>query len=197
MKKKILSLAVIVICLATLASGTIAYFTSEDRATNIITSGDGINIEIIEKTRGEGGVLVDFPKGGISGVMPGSSISKIVSVENRGGSEAWIRIKVGQSIVDKTGKPLPLTLGANESVMSFYVDESKWTLWDGWYYCRQPVGLNESTEILFENVHFTKKMGNDYQNCTAFIEIYAQAVQTANNGDHVMEAEGWPSEVVD
>ena len=43
-----------------------------------------------------------------------------------------------------------------------------------------------------EEVRFSAEMGNAYQNCTANVVISAQAVQTANNGDTVMEAAGWP-----
>ena len=75
MKKKILLAAALAICFAVAASGTLAYFTSEDTAHNIITSG-GVNIEVVEKTKGEDGVLVDFPKDGVKGVMPGTDVSK-------------------------------------------------------------------------------------------------------------------------
>ena len=51
----------------------------------------------------------------------------------------------------------------------------------------------KATEILFDTVHFAPEMGNEYQNCTANIIISAQAVQTANNGDTVMDAKGWPN----
>ena len=35
-------------------------------------------------------------------------------------------------------------------------------------------------------------MGNEYQNATATVDVFAQAVQTANNGATVMAAQGWP-----
>lgn len=35
-------------------------------------------------------------------------------------------------------------------------------------------------------------MGNEYQNATATVNVSAQAVQNANNGDTVMDAKGWP-----
>ncbi len=198
MKKKLFSLAVVLICLAILASGTIAYFTAEDTAHNVITSASGIKIEIVEKTMDDYGTLVDFPEGGIEGVMPGSSISKIVSVENvLGSQEAWIRVHVGQRIVDGQGNDLPLNLNSGEQIMTYTVVEDDWTLWEGWYYYRHPVPAGGVTELLFEQVRFAPGMGNEYQNCTAYIEISAQAVQTANNGDHVMEAQGWPTEVTD
>ena len=49
MKKKILLVTAVVICLAIAATGTLAYFTSDDVAHNVITSG-GVNIELVEKT---------------------------------------------------------------------------------------------------------------------------------------------------
>lgn len=196
MKKKILSLGVVVICLAILASGTIAYFSAEDTAHNVITT-NGIGINIIEKTESDGGVLTDFPEGGISGVMPGTSVSKIVSVENDGGAEAWIRVQVEQGMKSADEKDLPLTLNGDTPAMTFTVDTSKWILEDGWYYYHKPVAAGAVTDILFEEVHFAPQMGNEYQNCTANIEILAQAVQTANNGSTVMDAQGWPTEVTE
>ena len=69
MKKKMLIVAAATICLAAGASGTLAYFTSENTAHNVITSG-GVNIEVVEKTKNTEGVLVDFPKEGMKGIMP-------------------------------------------------------------------------------------------------------------------------------
>ncbi len=195
MKKKLFSLAVVVICFAIMASGTIAYFTAEDTAHNVITSSDGIKIEIVEKTLDDYGALVDFPEGGIEGIMPGTSVSKIVSVANAlGGEEAWIRVHVDQSILSADGTELPLSLENGEKIMTFNVLEEDWTLWEGWYYYRHPVPAGETTELLFEVVYFDPGMGNEYQDCVAYIEISAQAVQSANNGAHVMEAQGWPTE---
>ena len=35
-------------------------------------------------------------------------------------------------------------------------------------------------------------MGNEYQNAEATVDVTAQAVQTANNGDSALTAKGWP-----
>ena len=40
---------------------------------------------------------------------------------------------------------------------------------------------------------FKADMGNEYQNATATVDVSAQAVQTANNGATVMDAQGWPN----
>lgn len=47
MKRKLLILSVLAICIATLAAGTLAYFTSEGKAHNVITTG-GVEITVQE-----------------------------------------------------------------------------------------------------------------------------------------------------
>ena len=192
MRKKILLAAAVAICLAVGTSGTLAYFTSENTAHNVITSG-GVNIEVVEKTQDKSGALVDFPKEGMKGVMPGTDVSKIVSVKNTGESEAWIRVQVESKIKAADGADLPLTIEKVGSVMTYTVGGG-WSLGeDGYYYYTKPVAAGETTDILFDTVKFAPQMGNEYQNCTANIEISAQAVQTANNGTTVLEAKGWPA----
>ncbi len=191
MKRKIALIGVIVLCLAIMGSGTIAYFTAEDDAHNVITT-NGIGIHIVEKTKGEDGVLVDFPEEGIHGGLPGTTVSKIVSVMNDGEATAWIRVRVTQEVTGEDGRELPITLKDGTPVMTYTVDSSKWMEKDGWYYYRLPVDAGASTDTLFEEVQFAPFMGNEYQASTMNQNVYAQAVQTDNNGNTVMDAQGWP-----
>ena len=108
-----------------------------------------------------------------------------MSVKNTG-ADAWIRIKVETKVIGADGKELPA------DVVSFTVDETKWLLKDGYYYYKEPVATEASTEILFDEVYFDLAMGNEYQGCTTEIIVSAQAVQAANNGTTVEEAAGWP-----
>lgn len=194
MKKKAFLLAVVTICIAIAASGTLAYFTADDIAHNVITSG-GINIEVVEKMKGANGALLDFPKDGIQNILPGSSVSKIVQVQNTGASEAWIRVKVDSTITGADGQALPLRIGQdNVPVMSFIVLDGWIKGQDDFWYYNTRVAPNTMSDKLLDEVQFEFAMGNEYQNCTANIIITAQAVQTANNGNSVMEAKGWPVE---
>ena len=79
MKKKIIAFAALVLCMTVFASSTLAYFTKDDVATNVFTTG-GIDINLVEK-HNDNGVIVDYPRDPIS-VMPGTTVSKIVTVEN-------------------------------------------------------------------------------------------------------------------
>lgn len=195
MKKKLFSLAMVFICLSLLAGSTWAYFTSSDTAHNVITSG-GIGISIVEKTR-SGDTLIDFPTEGMTNIMPGSTVSKIVTVENTGEGEAWLRVKVEPTITDAQGEPLPLTIG-EKPVMDYTIGENWLDGGDGYYYYATPLAPGASTEVFFDEVRFALEMGNDYQRSTAKLVISAQAVQTANNpkpeSGNLADIPGWPEE---
>lgn len=192
MKKKILVLAALAIAVAIAATGTLAYFTATGTARNVITSG-GISIAIEEKTQ-TGDALVDFPREGLQGIMPGATASKIVRIKNTGPNEAWIRVQITSYITDSDKKEeLPDMIDGQIPVMTYEVLPG-WTLKDGWYYYNAPVAPGAKTDELLQEVTFAPQMGNEYQNCRANLVISAQAVQTANNGKTVLEAKGWPSE---
>lgn len=187
MKRKILFLSILAICVATLAAGSLAYFTAEDTAHNVITSG-GIDIELLEWADEER--KEEFQSTGVTGVMPGAEITKIVEVKNIGGNEAWIRVKAVKDITLADGVEGDVELG----LMLLDFDTEKWTEKDGYYYYNEPLDPGVTTAPLFASVTFDVKMDNRYQNSTATVDVLAQAVQTANNGKTVLEAQGWPAE---
>ncbi len=184
MKKKLLILSVLVICIATLAGGTIAYFTSEGRAHNVITTG-GVEIELREWA--DEGKTKPFEN--VSGVMPGAEVTKIVEVKNTGSAPAWVRVSVDKNVRLANGEVSP-----NDRFVELNINEDAWTLRDGYYYYNTALDANETTEPLFTTVTFDVKMNNDYQNSTATVNVYAQAVQTANNGETALTAGGWPAD---
>ena len=87
MKKKILSLT-LVVCLLAIAvvGGTLAYFTDEDAATNVFTVGD-LDITLDEVFDAENAVLQP-------GTKTQNAINKDVWVSNHGDNAAWVRVKV-------------------------------------------------------------------------------------------------------
>ena len=142
--------------------------------------------------------------------MPGQSVDKLVTVVNEGTGESWIRVGVSSRIDAADGTELPLELTNGEDVLSFDINVEKWTdgedvlsfdnneeKWtdgeDGYYYYADPVDPGDVTEQLFSQVTFNKLMGNEYQNCTAYVDVAAQAVQVKHNGETVFDAAGWPA----
>lgn len=187
MKRKILLFSILTICVATLAAGSLAYFTAEDTVHNVITSG-GIDIDLLEWANEE--KTEEFPSEGVTGVMPGAEITKIVEVKNTGSNEAWIRVKAVKDIHLAQGVEGDVNLG----LMVLDFDTEKWTEKDGYYYYKEPLASGETTTPLFASVTFDVKMDNRYQGSTATVDVVAQAVQIANNGDTVMDAKGWPKD---
>ena len=187
-KRKILLISIFTIILAIAAMGSSAFFNAEDTAHNVITSGS-VNIAVVE-TMLDGTELKAFPAEGITGVMPGSTVSKIVSIRNTGRSDAWIRVRVSIEMKDGEGQPL------DTGVVGFTVEGPWFDGGDGYYYYGEAVPAEKETQVLFREVRFDPDMGNEYQNCTAYIKIEAEAVQTANNpipdGGTVRDVAGWP-----
>ena len=104
MKKRIVTIALVVALVAIAAVGTLAYFTDTDEATNTFAVGN-VKIELIEQQRGENG-LVPFEQnkklypivGSAQGEkdeygMPTAKnyVDKMVTIENTGSEKAYIR----------------------------------------------------------------------------------------------------------
>ena len=181
MKRKLLVLSVLAICLATLAAGTLAYFTAEDTAHNVITSG-GVEIAVQEWADKE----KTAPFEDLTGVMPNTTVTKIAEIKNTGASDAWVRVKVEKNI-KLQGEGTPDT-----SLVELTRNTADWTEKDGYFYYNAALKPGEVTAPIFTAVTFKADMGNEYQHATATVDVFAQAVQTANNGATVMAAQGWP-----
>ena len=182
MKKKLLILSLAAICLAITAIGTLAYFTSEGTAHNVITTG-GVDIAVQEWADEE----KTKPFENLSGVMPNTTVTKIAEVKNTGASDAWVRVKVEKNI------KLQGEGTSDTSRVELTLNTTDWTEKDGYYYYKEALKPGEVTAPIFTAVTFKPDMGNEYQNATATVDVVAQAVQTANNGETVTDAKGWPN----
>lgn len=188
MKKKLLTIAAILICLAIITGGTVAYFTAEDTARNVITSG-GISVAVVEQQL-VNGVPQPYEDPKIP-VMPGESVSKIVSVQSLE-QAAWVRMNYTVTVYDALEARMELTDEQIADIIHILPDGENWTMKDGWWYYNAPLAAGETSVPLFESVAFSRNMGNEYQQSTVEILVTAQAVQQANNGNTVTEAAGWP-----
>ena len=182
MKKKLLILSLAAICLAITAIGTLAYFTSEGTAHNVITTG-GVEITVQEWADED----KQTPFEDLEGIMPGMAVTKIAEIKNTGASDAWVRVKVEKNI-ELQGEGT-----SDTSLVELTLNTADWTEKDGYYYYTKVLKPGEVTAPIFTAVTFKPDMGNEYQNATATVDVVAQAVQTANNGETVMDAKGWPN----
>ena len=174
MKKKLLMLSAAAICIAILAAGTLAFFT---------TTGS-VDIKLYEWGNDE----KTEPFEDIEGLLPGMEVTKIAEVKNTGGAEAWIRVRITKDIAlqgDGEADPDMVSLDLNKE---FWAQGD-----DGYIYYTRALKPGETTEPVFTTVRFDAAMGNEYQDAKATVDVLAQAVQTANNGTSARDAQGWPA----
>lgn len=190
MKRRIAAVALIVVCLSILAYNSLAYFTAEDTAYNVITAG-AVEISVEQWQQTEKG-LVPYPKNTPITVMPGTGVSKIVTVKNHD-APSLIRAKLEVTVTDAYGEELPFKM--DDEIILLTINTKDWTQKDGWWYYNSSVDTNTVTQPLMTEVKFDGlNMTNEYQNCIVLIDVTAQAVQAANNADTALEATGWPEE---
>lgn len=182
-KKRCLALAVIIACLAILATGTAAYFVEEGTAYNVITTG-ALHMELVEETAdGQ-----PWPEEGVVNVVPGTTADKVVYVKNLGTVPFFVRVAVEKTITPAPGVEAELST----EHISFNVNRASWiAAEDGYYYYFAPLRAGKQTMPLFTEVVFAPEMGNEYMGATVEIRVQAQAVQSANNGKNPLEALGW------
>lgn len=185
MKRRLIISALLLICLSLLGFGTIAYFSTNDTATNVVTMGN-LDIKLTETAISEDGTEVPFED--VVGVMPGMTVSKIACVDNIGGQPAYVRVQLQKEILLAEGTQGNADLG----LVGLDINVRDWTEKDGYYYYNKPLLPGEKTQPLFENVIFSSDMSNMYQNSDAKITVKVGATQVANNGDSALEAAGWP-----
>lgn len=98
MKKKALTIALVVALIAIMASGSLAYFTAEDKAENTFTIGS-VMIEIYENGEATTSDAISFGKLTpiVNTATPSDDVSyfdKVVDVKNTGKNDAYIRTHI-------------------------------------------------------------------------------------------------------
>ena len=120
MKKKILSLCLVVALAATaVIGGTLAYFTDTDNETNVFTTGN-VEIDLIEV----------FDKNNAK-LLPGIDVQKEVTVKNIGSEDAFVRVHIAfPAILDSGSEDNPEFAAYNNTLhwnfTSASIADGKW-----------------------------------------------------------------------
>lgn len=183
-KLKFLTIAFTAIVLTFNTQGTLAYYSTVGKATNVVTSG---NIQFIIHEKTDQGT--DFPKEGVY-IVPGDIVSKEVSIESDCEHPFYLRVKVVYGVDSQE-------LSADEC-FKLNINEEYWQLVDGWYYYKGIVNPGETTPNVFSHVEIVgSKVDNNYLGKTLTLSVIAHAVQSENNlvnGTDTFAASGWPQE---
>lgn len=183
-KAKFAVVALVAIAITFLSQGTLAYYSTVGKATNVVTSG---NIQFIIHEKTDAGT--EFPKEGVY-IVPGDIVSKKVSIENDCEHPFYLRVKMVYGVNSEE-----LTA---EDCFKLNINEEHWELHDGWYYYKGIVNPGETTPDVFSHVEMVgAKIDNSYIGKTLTLTVNAQAVQSENNpitDGNTYTASGWPAE---
>ena len=189
MKRRVLVASLVLLLCAGAVWGTAAYYSVQGVATNVVTSG---NLHAVIHEWADKEMTIPFQNYTLA--MPGAEATKVVTVENTGGKDAWVRLQVGKSYELAT----PVTRAsldqarAEEELIHLLINSEDWTEKDGWYYYNKILKPGETSAPLFTAIMLDYKLGNVWQGATVTIQVDMGAVQSANNGSTVLEAAGWP-----
>lgn len=180
---KLMSVALAAVILTLFSQGTLAFYSTVGKATNVVTSG---NLRFIIHEQTASGT--PFPAAGVY-IVPGDVISKEVTIENNCDHPFYLRVKMVYG-VDSTA------LSA-EDCFKLNINSTNWTLNSGWYYYNGIVKPGETTPKVFSSVEIVgSKVDNSYIGKVLTLSVVAQAVQSENNpltGGDVFTAAGWPA----
>lgn len=197
-KLKTVILAVALIVIAVSAYATVAAFTVQDSVTNVITAGN-IKIELKEMmiSPEDDSELVPYVNN--RAVVPGMEISKIVTVKNTGKNAAYVRVQIPSISVGVSGDDgyvldEDLMEGA-ASLVTLDINTTDWTYSNGYYYYNSALASGAETTPLFTTVTFSGDITDEYENTQFALDVKVYAVQSANNGETVFDAAGWPEEI--
>ena len=185
LKSRLAVVSLVAIVLTLLTQGTLAYYSTIGKATNVITSG---NLELTIREKTDQGT--DFPTEGVY-IVPGDVVSKVVTVENSCEHPFYLRVKLVYGV---DSQELP-----SEDCFKLNINKENWILKDGWYYYTKILQPGEETPEVFSHVEIVgSKVDTGYIGKTLSLTVLAQAVQSQNNppavDNDITSVSGWPVE---
>lgn len=204
MKRKLTLIAATVALGALLVTGaTLAWFTSTDTATNVVTVGN-VSIEILETSEDKNAISTENGIEWTGAMTPGQVLSKVPTIDNIGKNDAWVRANVTMEYL-KNGEPVELPEGVAVPVINYNTSEgSNWIAGeDGFYYYKEALttdGAGKVTTPLFDTVTIPNTWTNQGEismaNVTVKVVVNAEAIQYDNNnaGGVLKAFEGFKAE---
>ncbi len=209
MKKKLLlglSFVGVAAAAASLAT-TLAAFNSSDSAVNVMTAGN-VQIKLVEQQR-EGGELVPFKQGKAITPLVGSAQGekdkfgmpvaanyqdKIISVENTGANEAYVRVLMAVPAVlddaDASKSPLHVNYGNRVSLDGTYTETwgDQWQTNWRWDYSSVDTAAIEINGETYNVYCYTYKdaLATGAQTSAAIAGVYLDSAVNYENGAYVM-----------
>ena len=191
------SFLLLFVAFGTFAAQTYAYFwdTASSNQNKIEAGNLAIELLEIDSSEAEQAAHVSPVK-----FAPGTTVEKIVKIKNTGSLPVYVRVRIEKAVTNQGGE---MPDGWEELIAcNFNVDdpstpgirEKLWLYHDGYYYYCTIIDPESITASLFDEVHFSEEMGNEFANADIELKVICQAVQANGNSDDPITAWGWPTE---
>lgn len=187
MNKKLILiiLLIFVISVSALALSS-AFIIKESTSSTIITFGS-IKMKLIETTL-ENGKEIEVLNNDNINISDNANVSRIVKVKNIGKHPIYVRLSLA---INNSSQE---TNDFLNELIKLNVNEKNWIYKDGWYYYANKLLNDEATKPLLTEITFdVDKLTSLYPGKKFKLDIKAEAVQTENNSENILEVKGWPS----
>ncbi|MCI6965847.1 CalY family protein [bacterium] len=206
MKKKILTICLIVALAATaIIGGTLAYFTDTDAKTNTFTAG-GVKIALIEEQRNaDSSALVPFENnknlmpivgsaqgeqeivGGVKLPTAENYVDKIMTIKNTGASAAYVRIFVAVPTALQNGQT-PNAPRYDVLHWNFNGDSCAVGQWTDEIVVANPTVINGVEYKIYSRTYTTALKANEVTATPAYIGFYLDKTVDMNaDGDYTVD----------
>ena len=214
MKKKILSIALVVAMIAIIAAGSFAYFTDTDTENNTFTVGN-VKIDLIEQQRNaDKSALEPFKQnknlmpivgsaqgeqetvGGVKLPTAQNYVDKIISIKNTGVSKAYVRVFVAVPTALQNGQT-PNAPRYDVLHWNFNGDSCAEGQWTDEIVVANPTVINGVEYKIYSRTYTTALKTNEVTATPAYIGFYLDKTVDMNaDGDYTVDWGNGP-EVID
>ena len=178
-KKKLLTMVLALVLIGAVGVGaTLAYFTDNDSATNVVTMGH-VDVELTEPGFDTEDGEADNT---ISDVTPGQVIAKDPTITLDAESlDAYVRVKLTVEGLDDN---------AAAAVLGALDIQEGWTLVGDYYYYADKLTQENKSATLFTKVTIPYEWNNDYAEAEFTIDVAVEAIQADNLAEDFFAEDG-------
>ena len=178
-KKKLLTMVLALVLIGAVGVGaTLAYFTDNDSATNVVTMGH-VDVELTEPSFDTEDGEADNT---ISDVTPGQVIAKDPTITLDAESlDAYVRVKLTVEGLDDN---------AAAAVLGALDIQEGWTLVGDYYYYADKLTQENKSATLFTKVTIPYEWNNDYAEAEFTIDVAVEAIQADNLAEDFFAEDG-------
>ena len=171
-----------------LSLGTTASYIVRNIEVNHIISFGSLKIKVHETTLNKEGKEVTVKKNQKINITSSAIQNRIIKIENIGVQPLYTRFKLLVEGKDKNKKVFDAT-----KYVSFFSDNDDWIYENGWFYYKNILTPTKTTSNAVIKIIFdVNNITIDYPKSEYLFKVDIQCVQSKNNADTVLKAQGWP-----